>query len=449
MKARVLVVLSMMNIVLYASQDPCINKESLVERMKGTDQEFLAFINEKYPELARLTEPVKASPDGGAQQLNNVHSPSLSLFGKQHIEYDRTAVGLLAVKWVISNNYEQFVANQAPAKKLKPESFKELREATLALIKKNRLEALVTSLACNDLGKVKSFVNEIEARSVNKEIDHDNILLEALRKYPELVPSFQKLSDDDKHIIVKGMSAQFNLGQFVQAENLPANLQGLKKLSEDELIFNHFHILYDVAGALGHVSSNGCMLLNEPTYQFFAMALQSIKMLPNKSLMDVYNHYLRARAALWGKHEIKNDKDRAFVRLGCMARCESSAEFDQVKAAFENKLLAKTQDILCKALNKNGVTDRGVLLYYGPAVICNARSAYKENPGEGIAIGLRYLAKVLSLASSLQKNSAPGVTIIDCADLAQKMKAPTSLSAYQLHLEPVGNDFKVVMKTKE
>ena len=164
---------------------------ALLQSLTLPDSEFLAQVTAAHPEMRRLTEPVKGSPE--SQMVDNEHSPSKRLFAKQHIEFDRTAVGILALKWTLSDNYDQFVTGQPESVRLKRESFDELRVLTNNLVKKDLLGALVTSLAVNDLGKVIGFVEEVRRRVGAQDVDHDNILLCALQHYPDLVPSFGKL----------------------------------------------------------------------------------------------------------------------------------------------------------------------------------------------------------------------------------------------------------------
>ena len=158
--------------------------EVLLSKSKSTDREFINLIQNAYPEMNYLTSPAHASPEGQASAHES--SPSKLLFGKQHIEYDRTIVGILALKWVLVDDYDHFVEGQPEHIKLKRESFNELRTLTLKVIKNGMLNALVTSLVINDLGKIISFVKEVEGRTGMSEVDHDNILFTALLKYQNL-----------------------------------------------------------------------------------------------------------------------------------------------------------------------------------------------------------------------------------------------------------------------
>ncbi len=53
------------------------------------------------------------------------------------------------------------------------------------------------------------------------------------------------------------------------------------------------------------------------------------------------------------------------------------------------------QELFISELNKTGITDHGILLYYAPAVLANACAAFKQNPSEGLTLGLLSLADIL------------------------------------------------------
>lgn len=60
--------------------------------------------------------------------------------------------------------------------------------------------------------------------------------------------SYQALSEDNKQALLKGLGAQFNFAQLVQAENLPGNLIGLRGLDPKSVDLFNLHALFDMAG---------------------------------------------------------------------------------------------------------------------------------------------------------------------------------------------------------
>ncbi len=130
-------------------------------------------------------------------------------------------------------------------------------------------------MVVNDLGKVKGVVKNIAEKSGIKDVDHDKLLFAGLSQHPEISPSFQKLSSRHKKLILNGLKTEFNIGQFIQGENVPASLEGLKGIDEESLKFYLLHALYDIAGAAGQSVQNGSVIMNEPTYENFRLAIDS------------------------------------------------------------------------------------------------------------------------------------------------------------------------------
>lgn len=422
----------------------------ILKNVNLSDHEFMAFIKSSYPEITRLTEAVRGGPE--SQKVDNEHSPSKRLFGTQHIEFDRTAVGILAVKWTLANDYEQFVTGQPESLRLKKESFDALRRSTLSLVERKQLNALVTMLAFNDLGKVIAFCDEVEKRKNSQDTSYDTVLLAALHKYSDLVPSFKKLRVSDQEMILKGMSAQFHLGQFVQSENLPASLKGLRNLCQNELDFHNLHTLFDVSGARGHVCSQGSLVLTEPAYQSFTMAFKALSTIPsssnNQSLVDAYDHYLALRTAQLKSGSIDTLEDRAIARLAFMMRVDNPAQFNEVKTAFA-QLPDTVKKMFIDELNMTGVEDHGILLYNAPAVLVNAKTAFKQNAQEGLIVAFSYLSELFTIArSQMPATIKSGVYVVDCTALASTIKTPAELKNCRMELEAVGNGTRVVLKIK-
>ncbi len=70
-----------------------------------------------------------------------------------------------------------------------------------------------------------------------------------------------------------------SVGQFTQAENLPANLSKIitsRNIAPHCAAFFFFHEILDVAGVLGHIKSNGSAILNEPTLFTYNSAWSSV-----------------------------------------------------------------------------------------------------------------------------------------------------------------------------
>ncbi|KAL7272109.1 hypothetical protein RUND412_005104 [Rhizina undulata] len=109
----------------------------------------------------RLKNAAATVKSGGATKtdndLNGVTTQSKLLFRTNYTEVNRTVVGTLALKWLMSNDYDAFTRYQVPPVKLRPESFAELRKLFVDCLKgPSDILALLIFIVINDLGKDSS-----------------------------------------------------------------------------------------------------------------------------------------------------------------------------------------------------------------------------------------------------------------------------------------------------
>ena len=226
----------------------------------------------KYPELYWLTNDVNATPEG--KSSNNTDSISKFLFGKKHIEFDRTMAGIQCLKYVLNNDYESFTQCQNDEIKLTPDNFEELRNYTLSVLKTPEdVDAMLAYTVINDLGKIKNFVSDVEGQAGIKAKDHDEALLIGLKYMPKKIPSFNRLSQKYQKEILNALEADFNLGQFVFAECLEGNLTKFKNVTPESKQLYIVHLLYDVAGVAGHINPKGSLVMTNPVYNSYMQGI--------------------------------------------------------------------------------------------------------------------------------------------------------------------------------
>lgn len=393
---------------------------------------------------------VHATPEGIVGAVTE--SPSKKMFGEQHIEFDRTAVGILAMKWVLAGEYEQFTKPHAASMKLSPESFAHLKSYLESILKTPEdIDAMVTYMVINDLGKIAAVVKEVEILTQAVDVDHDKILLIALKSHPEIAPSFTRLSERHQHLIIKGLEAKFNIGQFIQGENVPASLSGLNGLDQDSLDFYLLHAVFDIAGAAGHVNPSGAVVMTEPTYQGFRTSIAAITQLAGgKSLTEVYDGYLAERGRNIGL-TVDTPLERASLRISLMLRASNEAEAQEVVSVLES-LPVGVRTVLIKELNVSGIDDGpATLLYYSPATLANARAALKKagHPDasrKGLEIGLMTFARLFQEARTfIRDRHENGVFTVNVARVAEGAKSPEELEQKDIELRSVGSDAEAVL----
>ena len=408
-----------------------------------------------YPELAWLTGDVNATPEGNGS-VAQATTLSEQIFGQKHIEFDRTAVGIMVLKWVLSSDYTAFTACQPDSAKLSRDHFEELRDYVVKVLPdQHAVDAMVTYMVINDLGKIKSIVADVRSKLGVENVDHDKILLAALQRSPEISPSFDRLSDHFRQLIINGLKAEFNIGQFIQGENVAASLNGLAGLDPKSLDFYLLHAMCDIAGAAGQVKQNGSLVMTEPTYQGFTVAIESIeKMAGGLGAKEVYDYYLSQRAQTLG-FDISVPKDKALTRICCMLRVSDSNRATQVQKAFDG-LPENTRALLEQQLNRSGVDDGfATLVYYAPAILVNAQAAHGKaesaDPFESaLHEGLTTIARIYSGAAVALKNRpGSGVFTVMAASAAEAAKTPGLLAQLDFNLQSVASDAELITEKKK
>lgn len=313
---------------------------------------------------------------------------------------------------------------------------------------------MITYMVINDLGKIKSIVEEIQKRSGVVDVDHDNLLLLALEQHPDISPSFQRLSPQIKTVMLKGLRAKFNIGQFLQAENVPASLTGLKGLDQKSLDFYLLHALADIGGAAGHVNSNGSIVMTNPTYEGFKLGIQSIEtFLKGSDEIAVYNDFLSQKARAMGLNFVTKS-DVAITKLAVMMRLSSLREAKHIVEIF-NKLPTNTQAILSKELNMSGINDGfATLIYYAPALLQNIKTAHLEKDptslNEALSEGFTTLARIYQKARiQLRNRHGNGVYTVLASKIAEAGKTANRISNAKIELKEVGSDAEAFLVARE
>jgi len=413
-----------------------------------------------YPELRWLTKKVEISPED-AKAVPHEKSHSVAMFGEFHPEVDRTVTSILVLQQILAGDYEGMTATQAPPVRLKPESFEEVRRIFLKILGKDpnadyshlkgqaaieaidpeKLDAMVTYMAIHDLGKSKTFANVVEKVTLKLDPDHDRILVYGLGAEPMLSLSYERLGPKYKQLIMQGMQADFNMGQFAQAENVPGSMEKLLGLNSDAFDFYFVHLMLDVAGATGVREPSGSKVMIEPVYKGFSLGHEFLpELFRGKSPVEVYDQFLKARATQLGL-PFETPADRAMARVALLSRAMSSDAAAKASQVF-NSLPKNEREVLISELNRNGFGDgHASLLYYFPAMIDNARKGTKDSD-EGLRIGLQAAARVFSQARTeyLKGKKGSGVYTVNIKQLADlALEKPRELNRMRFEFKPVGD----------
>jgi len=393
----------------------------------------------EYPELEWLKGDVNVTPEGA----NKTVDPDL--------EFKKTILSIKLLKYVISNDYEKFTKCQQP-KRLSRKKFKEICKYTKEIIKsKEDLEAICTYLIINDLGKIKRVVSRIENQIGLQTVDHDDILYQGLANIPGISPSFDKLDDKYKKIILNGLRTKFNMGQFIFSENFPKNLEPLVNLDKKSFDYYMLHVLFDIGGAvIDKQNRKGSTIIDDSYWEKFKKAEEYLKQM--NSIADIGPTYLRYIDDIMGVLELENTNpcSIATTKICNMLKITDSTEAQIVLQTLQSQE-PNVRAILEQELTATGIDDdKAILLYYAPATMRNAITYFKNNNSEnpivdGLNIVLPTFARIYSQtrANLAKKDDAPNVTTVMISNIAKKAgENPNELSKSNIELQSVGNDFE-------
>lgn len=391
-----------------------------------------------YPELLWLTGDVNATPEG------------INTKDEKYKEYNRTMLSIELLNYALTENYEKFTECQEP-KKLSKESFREICNYTKNIVKSEKdKEAMVAYLLINDLGKIKSVVNTIQSKIGLQTVDHDDILYQGLEKVPGISPTFDKLEERCKELILNGLRTKFNMAQFIQSENLPQNLEPLVDLDEDSLNYYLLHVFYDIGGATGHVTRKGSIIIDDDFWNKYKTAEWHLKQMKSKEdILPAYLGYLKDRGKILNLEEDNKDTISA-IKLCNMLRTSDPKKANIVLEALQNQE-PNIRAILNQELTATGIAqDNAILLYYAPATMTNAISYFKnhhsENPiKDGLNTILPIFARIYSQtrANIAKESDVPNVTTVMMSEIAKKAgENPAELGNCNLQLERIGQDFE-------
>lgn len=349
------------------------------------------------------------------------------------VEKKRELGALLAIYWIVTNQHEQFVRGQAEGARLTKESWEKLQAWTQGTVKLTsgiaNLRAMLVFAAIMSVGKIKAF----RTAFVPECQEFSEALIKVLQNVPTAFPSYARLDPHSRQMILSSLQAgDFNFGQFLQAENLPANMSVVKDISQGEgsiLGFFLFKLFAAMCGILGMKSLEGSLFMADKMYGNFKTGLDVLGYLNSEPSQQVYNRFLAERAKGQGLLFDPNDvESRAIVRLASMTRIFDSEGGTKVKTAL-NTLDAAQRSRLIGYLNADGIAVKpGFLLYNAPNLLGNGMGNQKI----GLPHSVRMLLKVYDLAAHEYEGSKSQVVTIMVDELAAVAQKETDPEVFAL-----------------
>lgn len=371
-------------------------------------------------------------------------------------EYKRTMCSIRLLDYVLKNDYKAFSVAQQMEARITEDSFAEIRKFVTSVLRtSDDIEAMKKYLIINDLGKVEDFVQKVKDIVGFESVNHDEILYEGLNSHPELSPTFVSLTQKYRRLILEGLKSNFNMGQFVRSECLPVDLSTLLCMNQRILDFYMVHVLFDIAGAAGHINEHSSIVFTELYWKRFSWAHSAIcDMVKYQQVPSTaYRNYLKKTMEYFKLiSSIERKVDFCIARLYNLIGVCTIEEAKEVTKAFWN-LSKLVRDTLCQELTKKGeyCRDLGILMYYLPAMLQNALNYYKKIDSRN-AISMM-ISKVLPMVSDifncirLHGNlHETGKIVAFIADIAKEANNPEELVEKPLYFVKVGNDFEVTTR---
>lgn len=390
--------------------------------------DLLLLIRDEFPqELNGLKSAYSVKATG----VPRPNTPSISermYAGRNYDEINRTLLGVLALRWIIMNEYESFVQGQRPELVLTRESFGWLHQFYWDKINTaDDAYALVFSMIINDLGKDPTLATdyaELTGEDISN-VNHDMILLCAIEA--DMVPALDRLTKEHRAVMMDGirLGAELNFGQLAQAENVPASLAGLRSMrgKDRAFQFRFMEQVLDVSGAKGHEDWTAALVMIEPVFQSYhnvydvasGVISGAFTLRQGFDLILTRKLELLHRAGYETDLNIRIPTDRALLRLFCLGNTNSAESADTFYQAFMHAIPAADRDSLVHGLNVDGSeAEPAIQPTYAPAMLAKALANTPHGgPAEqvrALAAMLRYLAKVFRRARTI---TTEGVTVVE------------------------------------
>ncbi|PYH49327.1 uncharacterized protein BP01DRAFT_310816 [Aspergillus saccharolyticus JOP 1030-1] len=349
----------------------------------------------------------------GKEKNDERLTPSRLLFQEDFCEVNRSITNVLAVKWLMSDQYEVFTAHQPLASRLSVETFRAFRsDAQSVLDDPEQLLALIVALVVGDLGKDPQLARDMPASQGR--CNHDELLAQAV-DLGFLDGPLGLLGPPQREDVILGIQvgATLNLPQLLQGENVPASLQAIFRFQSHSSAFflKYLEIMFDVAGSAAHLDARGAITMTEPVCQSYLQALPILQevVAGRTSLRQAYDKILHRRGQILTEQGFRqlcpgHPADRALLRLLAMGRVADRDLAEKFQQAFAS-LSEETRDALVRGLNVDGHGDgTAVVLYYMPSVFAEALRARHDGSFEDYVAALqsimRFMARNLEAPSS-------------------------------------------------
>ncbi|RMJ27574.1 hypothetical protein PHISP_01562 [Aspergillus sp. HF37] len=353
-------------------------------------------------------------------------TPSRFILEDDFPEVNRTLISMLAVKWLLQDDYVSFTNGQKTDGKLSAESFQRLRGLLLArLPNADDIYAFLVLMVVDDIGKDPHLLDEAATTTGGTDtMNHSEAVFAAAKL--GLIPALKTLPPSFQNDVLRALDvgARLNISQLAQAETVPAALNCLSDMHGRARFWDMrvMATFLDVAGAAAHANARGCVAMTESVFQTYMTTtniLEEFVCGRIDSPRACYDSILQARAEVLlqdgfaALSTMTGDDGRAFLRLLCMARVVVNEQAGLFAQAFSDLPPAVKQNLV-NGLNVDGVSDGiAIVPYYAPGLwaetLRNTADKTDTSLVRAISAFMRFLARVFD--GSRSQPGEPGAVV--------------------------------------
>lgn len=279
------------------------------------------------------------------------------------------------------------------------------------------VDALLVACLLHLLGRHEGF----RERYGGGHMSPEGAVLHAIDHESKVLPSYQRLSEQNKRLVSAVLQATFPLEMLVTSEIVPAHFG----VAKDMLVSLNGGMGFFVSYLLvEHMASSRNILVTDDDVDLVRLSMQCLAAVEKYGPQRAYELFLKKRAE---RHAWRLTKDdflhRAIVRLCCFAGLEDSDAWQQMMASVESLSHAEAETLKNELGHKDGMTDCPAFILVGAgAMMSKACSNATLGAEAGVKMLVRILADVAKTHDKSQSHKVIQVHVEEIVDLANRFR---------------------------
>jgi len=318
---------------------------------------------------------------------------------------------------------------------------------------KELLHVVLVAVVVSGVAKIPKFQAQLAPGAKN----HRETVKCVLDKCPKVLPSYSRLDLRQRSLLHKCLVCEFDFEQFLLAESLPASLTAVSRMlqeppcTRDErkqlLLVFLFVIFAWMCGSEGERSEEGSVYMTEERFLRVGAGVEAVLLLEEGGReRAAYDQLLTARAEAL-EMDLEKHRDRAVVRLACMAQVSNVLDLVPITDAFK-ALDRGEQEALTGYLNADAIDET-------PGFVLRGMSAFlgiaRTNEEVGLTDAIKILLKVYEEAWKEYHWSDESLVYVNLGKLQFFAKSFFGSARFQdvpfeLHMDEAASEAVVIPK---